>query len=194
MIIYIYALGEPGTSEVRYVGKTANLQQRLSAHLADVTNSKKGHWLQELRAQDKKPTLMVLETLDCEDKFVWIECEKKWIAHFKQLGFVLLNESVGGEGSNGFNLSLETKEKMSLSHTGLRTGQDARIKQSRNNSHRKLTDDDIAAIHERCPYPGAYSYTLLAQEYGVARSTISRVVNKKSFKDNAFTLGERSTR
>jgi len=85
-MFFIYALADPRTSQIRYVGCTKNPTQRLKEHAgAGEWIGKLGHWLHELKAGGYKPIMVVLQTTD--DK----TAEGYWIRHFETTGADLLN-------------------------------------------------------------------------------------------------------
>lgn len=97
MIVYIYALVDPDTNEVRYVGATDNIERRMREHLApNIKKSrKKAEWIIELKAEGKQPNLSILEVCPEENA---VPCECKWIARYQVLGAPLLNVQAGGAG------------------------------------------------------------------------------------------------
>jgi hypothetical protein len=108
---YIYALRDPVTGEVRYVGKADDPVYRLRQHLKPgnlaAEETYKTHWLRLLVAQGLKPSLEVLEQVPKEQ---WEDAERRWIAHFLALGAPLTNSNDGGGGM--FNPSEETRQKI----------------------------------------------------------------------------------
>jgi hypothetical protein len=97
MIIYIYALLDPDTNDVRYIGKTNDMSRRLYTHcrLDPKDNLKKVEWVASLKSNGKKPKMIVIEECTSDN---WIEREKFWIAHYRSLSDSLLNISGGGHG------------------------------------------------------------------------------------------------
>lgn len=94
----IYALADPRTDEVCYVGKANNPRQRLIDHLADTkTNKGKVVWLAELQASGLEPKLRILEEVS---RSGWKDAERWWIAHGLAQGWPLLNMTPGGEGGD----------------------------------------------------------------------------------------------
>lgn len=85
---YVYALCEPDTGVIRYVGRAVNAQTRYRAHLNDLSKSPKARWIQTLQAHGKRPLLRILET--CTGGSV-VDAEKRWIAEMKRNGAPLLN-------------------------------------------------------------------------------------------------------
>lgn len=80
MNTFIYALCDPDTKTVRYVGKSDNPQGRYYNHIKDKHRTHKVAWINKLKSQGKKPILTILEEIGHE---YWEECEKKWISFYK---------------------------------------------------------------------------------------------------------------
>jgi len=93
--IFIYALKCPITDEIRYVGKTTNLNRRYNAHIKRCNQNKyhSANWIRSLIENNLKPILITLEI--CNDKN-WDEKEKFWIKYYKAL-FDLTNFFEGGQ-------------------------------------------------------------------------------------------------
>lgn len=88
----IYALIDPRTEEVRYIGKANSSQKRFAGHLRESRRKYPVYaWIQSLRAQSLIPRLQVLEVTDN-----WIEAEKRWIESHRPSGR-LLNVADGGD-------------------------------------------------------------------------------------------------
>lgn len=105
----IYALADPLTNEVRYVGKTDRLKVRLATHRRDLSNSYRGRWLRSINYQID---LHILE----ENPVDWMDAERFWIAYFKFIGARLTNTTGGGEGL--VNPSDEVRDKIRKARTG----------------------------------------------------------------------------
>ena len=107
----IYALIDPRTKCVRYVGKTKQpLLVRLRKHINDKPkhNTHKHNWIQSLITINLKPEIVMLEL--CNETN-WVEREKYWIQYFDNL----TNLTTGGEGCDYFDedvkLKISNKEK-----------------------------------------------------------------------------------
>lgn len=104
MKIFIYALANPLTREVRYVGLTRDIKARIRRYRNRAHTAHLAHWLKSLQSD---PLLTVLEVIEdgTADK-----AERRWIAYFRASGARLLNFTDGGEGA--FSLTPETIAKM----------------------------------------------------------------------------------
>lgn len=147
----IYALCDPITHEIRYVGKTQmGLPKRMARHHGDKTSTYRGKWLRSLKEQGIKPVVHVLEET-CE----WVEAEQFWIAYFKSLGARLANATLGGEGSCGFKATLETRAKLSAIHKGHKMSEETKqaIRKKALGNQRALgikrSDEFKAAVSKR---------------------------------------------
>ncbi len=60
--VFIYSLCEPVSSEVRYIGKSAAPERRLTNHLCAGRN-KIAAWVEQLAADGLRPTLCILEVV-----------------------------------------------------------------------------------------------------------------------------------
>ena len=71
---YIYALVDPITFEIRYIGKTNNQYQRYHQHLSENNKTYKCHWVQSLLARGLLPILQILEEVDDS---CWVQINPK---------------------------------------------------------------------------------------------------------------------
>ena len=87
----IYALVDPRTSQIRYVGQTQNHPEiRLDGHLHKKDDNKaKRAWIDELRRLSLKPVAVVLEYVPTLREALIAETE--WIRRGKESGWQLLN-------------------------------------------------------------------------------------------------------
>jgi len=98
----IYALLDPNTNEVRYIGKTVSLSKRLRKHISESKNDTKSHkkaWINSLIVKDQEPIMKILEKL--EDSDSWKLRERYWIKYYKDIGAKLTNMTEGGDGTSG---------------------------------------------------------------------------------------------
>lgn len=138
---YIYALVDPRTDEVRYVGWTYTLKKRLRTHIIrrHRQNNHKAHWIIQLVNQGLEPRMLVLE----EGSGDWQEAERRWIAHYRATGN-LTNMTDGGDGTPGLYPSEETRRKMSAVHKGKYVTPETRAKLSANGKGLKRSPEVIA--------------------------------------------------
>lgn len=109
-IIYIYALKNPITDEVRYVGKTSNIRKRYTQHISDKRQTHKRSWIDSLLKEDLKPIIEILEVCD---SITWEEREIYWMMQYDNL----TNHKPGGNGNSSYiNITKEeTRRKLSES-------------------------------------------------------------------------------
>jgi len=111
--IYVYSLKDPNTYEIKYIGKTNNLNRRYKEHIETHRNkkSKKNSWVISLLNKKMHPIMEIVEKCNIEN---WQEREIYWIKYYKELGFNLKNIQNGG-GRNKYVFTEESRKKMSKS-------------------------------------------------------------------------------
>jgi hypothetical protein len=102
----IYALADPCTLAVRYIGVTSKPpKERLARHISEAmaapvdSTSHRIRWLRALIKAGNKPTLSVLRTVSGDD--AWQSAERAEIARAKAGGARLVNGTDGGDGTTG---------------------------------------------------------------------------------------------
>ena len=113
-VVYIYVLKDPRDYQIKYVGKTSDINRRRKEHNQIHRNrkSKKNSWVTHLIKNGMQPIMEVLE--ECKES-EWIDREKYWIQYYKKLGFDLKNMTLGGESNNGYVFTPEDRLKQSES-------------------------------------------------------------------------------
>lgn len=109
-ITYIYALKDPCTNFIRYIGKSNNPLRRLNVYHIPQAKKKRTYkecWIFSLLKKNKKPILEILEEVSMDN---WSEKEKYYIKYYYELGCKLVNSTDGGES---YNMSNEVKKKIS---------------------------------------------------------------------------------
>jgi GIY-YIG catalytic domain len=151
----IYALCEPETGEVRYIGKTRNLSKRSLQHLRPSSlaqHSRRSSWLKNLLARGLQPMVCVLQKVPIERED---ELERWWIAVYRPNGR-LTNETEGGEGVK--DPPAEVRALIGW---------------------RKLTAAGAREIRERAA--AGESTVTLAAEFGITRHSVGNVVRGKTW-------------
>lgn len=92
MKIFVYALCDPEGGEVRYVGQSINLTNRLHTHFNGKGCIAVRDWLRSLRVKGQRPTIKLLAETEHASE-AWT-LETAWIEHYKPTG-LLLNVSRG---------------------------------------------------------------------------------------------------
>lgn len=143
----IYALTDPSTNQVRYIGLSLNMKKRVYCHLVDYNHKRKLHWplycwIRKLKKDNKMPSSVCLTSFNYNFKRQDLcNCEKYWISYFRSAGVKLLNCTDGGDES--FAMNEDTKKKISLSRLGKKTGpesEEKKIKKSLDRSRDPFTD------------------------------------------------------
>lgn len=91
-LISIYALVDPDSQKVRYVGRSHNPEKRLRQHMATAKDigTLKEEWLYFLKLEGKKPLLVILEEVPWQGAE---EAELWWIFHYYDSGEQLCNQN-----------------------------------------------------------------------------------------------------
>lgn len=109
--VYIYCLKDP-SGEIKYIGKTINLERRLSAHISEAKSSKTNryvlNWIKKLLSLNQKPTIHLLEIVNESN---WQEKEKYWILYYRNIKSNICNNCDGGLGGVGRNNFTEEELK-----------------------------------------------------------------------------------
>lgn len=152
MVTYIYALVDPRTDEIRYVGKSDNPERRLFEHLSESkkADNHKDRWIRQLRRNKLVPRVVTIDIVADKE---WEKKERGWIAFFRKSGIRLTNSTDGGNGGRkvsegtrlkmslaqrGKKVSVETREKLRLANTGKKMSAEARTKMSESRKNRVI--------------------------------------------------------
>lgn len=97
MSTIIYALGEPDTREIRYIGKTVRIARRYRDHITESPKKKThlGNWLRKVLSRGEKPVLTRLCEVPDE---LGSQAEMLFIKLARDGGMNLVNSTDGGEG------------------------------------------------------------------------------------------------
>lgn len=108
----VYALCEPETGEIRYIGYSRDAHHRLRKHLRDRANNYRCKWIRELVSRGLSPRLKVLCIVQGQLEAKRIEVEL--IAAYRRRGARLTNLTNGGDGFSGLVFSPEHRAKIGL--------------------------------------------------------------------------------
>lgn len=119
----IYALFDPRTFEIRYVGQTSQGLYRpyCHAHPARRRNSRQRHitrWIEKLLREGVFYGVAVLEY--CQTASGLDEAEQSHIKECKALGYDLINHTEGGHGMRGHKQTPRHRAKIAAAHRGKR--------------------------------------------------------------------------
>jgi len=205
--IYIYALIDPFTDEIRYIGKSVRPKERLTNQCNEHANTHRCHWIQSVLAKGKRPIQKILEVLPPGSD--WQSREKYWIAYGKQQDWPLTNGTSGGDGldnppehvkkkirktwlgrkhkpeslkkigaaSRGRKFSPEALRKKSEAMKGRVFSKEHLSKIARSNE--KLTTEQVQEIR-RLMREGISQY-VIADMFGVHQGTISNIKRGVSY-------------
>lgn len=140
MTWFVYALRQPGTDEIRYIGKSDDPVSRARAHMSDRSSEAMREWMRSIRY---RPVLDILEehptedlALQAEERLVSEHWSGRLLNSFSQAGVKPGKKRVRFEGF-GFRLH-ETRKSKGLTMQQLQEmtgiGQSAISKIERSNS------------------------------------------------------------
>lgn len=214
MAIYIYALIDPFTEEIRYIGKSVNPKARLQGHCTNPDGTYRSNWIQTIMAQGVKPNMRILEELPGGAN--WQDAERRWIAHGHANNWPLTNATSGGDGvpdlppetrqrmaqawmgrkhrpeslkkigeaSKGRLHSAEWKQNMSATMANRYFSPNHKEKISQ--GKRKLSNEQIEDVRKRSAL--GETRASLAREYGVDPKTILNIVENRMKYCQGFEL------
>lgn len=119
-MIDIYGLCDPRTGELRYIGKSSQLGERLARHIRKAKAGCQRHlrrWIAGILQGGHYPEVVILEV--AESNAAANDAEIFWIASMRLAGFHLTNLTVGGDGqSKGFRHTAAARLKQSIAEKG----------------------------------------------------------------------------
>lgn len=133
MATILYALTDPRTDEVRYIGKTNDINVRQRCHRYEAKKGIRGRkatWYRSLTKIGLEPKLVVLCVVP-DDSYEYFERELIRV-YRRDFPGRLVNLTDGGEGAYGrqYTHSEETKRKLSIKSTGFKHSDTSHAKMS----------------------------------------------------------------
>lgn len=141
---FIYALRDPITWDVRYVGKTSGCPiKRLRKHCDDAHKHDfyNARWLQKMLRYGAVPLLEILQKGSGDGIN---DAERYWIAEYRRRGAKLNNATDGGDGALGLPCSPEAKAKIRAFHTGRKRPPESIARMSAAHRGKKQSPETIA--------------------------------------------------
>lgn len=202
--VYIYALVDPRTNAIRYIGKSVRPRQRRSNHLQERPTCHRTRWLASLRREGLQPVMLILQRLRDGDD--WQSVERDWIAYGRAQGWPLTNSTDGGDGvpnlppesrerirqaSIGRNPSEETRRLIGIKSRGRKHSDDHKSRMSSLFKGRHFSDETRQRISEgvrkvgpdqareiRSRLQAGETMAALSKEYAVERTTLRHIKNR----------------
>jgi hypothetical protein len=142
----IYALTEPDSEIVRYIGYTSEAPtKRYHNHLREVGHNKKQAWISRIKRSGQVPGLLIIEDgLEKEDA---LNKEIHYIKFFKAMGANLVNGTSGGD--RGFIFTPDVAMKISLANKGRKQSPEAIAKTVAKTTGLKRSADFCKRLSER---------------------------------------------
>ncbi len=189
---YIYTISDD-KGKIRYIGKSNNIRNRLYKHLIEKNNLHKYNWLQSIIKRGNYPIIEVIDVVPVDEWSYW---EMFWIDQFKQWGFKLVNLTIGGEGSEGYKHSDESKQRMRAAKLGKKLPEEHRREISNSIKLKSESDPNYNKCYDRSI---DISRDLLYQKYIIENLSLNKIaallnVSKKTvfsrLKENNITKGK----
>ena len=146
---FLYALIDPRTDDLRYIGKTTSPKRRYQEHLRGRTTrekSWKASWIQSVLNAGALPEMVLIESGIGE---AWREREAHWIEELRDC-CRLVNMREGGYGPSMVAISDETRKKISRAAKNRPPmSEAARQKLSAHNLGKKMSENVRAKLRGR---------------------------------------------
>lgn len=143
---FIYALIDPRTDDIRYIGKTEDPKQRLRWHIWNggrVSDMKRA-WITALKDAGLEPTIRILEIVP--GGVDWEEAERRHISIAKTAGANLTNGTDGGEGVPNSARGEKWRAALRASHVNNPRRVEGNKKAAEKNRGKKISPEHIAAL------------------------------------------------
>jgi group I intron endonuclease len=121
-MIFIYTLSSSSSpNDIRYIGKTKNIKDRIRRHISkyylNLEDNYKNRWI---KSEVSKGNKILIEEIDLVNEEGWEESEKYWIEQFRNWGFRLVNTTDGGDGITLTKELIEKRNESNISRNSER--------------------------------------------------------------------------
>ncbi len=99
---YIYALSDPRTDIIKYIGQSQNIKKRFREHRKHKHSSVYKNWVSVLRKEGVKIKIEVIDSVPTEEWAFW---EQHYISLYRSWNFPLENISNGGAINSSYEVS-----------------------------------------------------------------------------------------
>ncbi|MEO6306078.1 MAG: GIY-YIG nuclease family protein [Bacteroidia bacterium] len=141
MTTYIYGLIDPRDNNIKYIGKSNNLKDRLKQHLNEKGNTIKLNWIKHIKKLDLKIEIVELDEVPMNEWRFW---ENHWVDLFKSWGFKLKNDDTPGAGTSFWNES--SKKKSSDRLKGIPKSEEQKRKSSETKLAKSKEEKEAIAL------------------------------------------------
>lgn len=137
-------MSDPRNGQIRYVGKTVNMPNRLRQHIQWQKNAHLSNWIEQLKKEGLVPVMEEIEKCESANEKEWQDAEHFWIVTLRFYGFNLINLKGGGIGIA--SMAEETKQKISKAMKGRKPSQKTLDCVSLSKRGKKISASHLASL------------------------------------------------
>jgi lambda repressor-like predicted transcriptional regulator len=156
----VYALGDPRTDEIRYIGIAQDVYKRYAQHLnSPHYNGEKNSWMEEIKELGMLPTLITLE--DDVDKGIIFDRENYWIQHYLAQGAPLVNVTLPPKPKGQSIKEVDPQPFRKTTHPEIQVKEIAQRKGFSLSSLSRFSDVDIKTLRRIYHNPATSTTTIV---------------------------------
>lgn len=197
-MIYIYGLIDPRNDNVRYIGKTNNLNSRYRHEICTAKREPnkcyRNSWIKNLLDNNFKPMQFLIDVVPLKEWQFW---EKHYISLYKSWGFNLTNHSNGGYGND--SVSNFTRDKISkalignINKKGKKLNEEQKYNCGNGRRGKEASENQIKAVSKpvlQYTKDGTFikewpSGVKASEELGIHQATISAICLSRGYRKTA---------